>query len=92
VETISFLAWKDEAYALGDEWAKCHDAASPSRKLIQQVMNDWWLVNIVDNDFHRTNAVFDLFNDLEIKDFDVELPGKPETNGTTEQNGTAVKN
>ncbi|KAJ5599278.1 hypothetical protein N7450_000345, partial [Penicillium hetheringtonii] len=92
VETISFLAWKDEAYALGDDWAKCHDAASPSRKLIQQVMDDWWLVNIVDNDFHRTSAVFDLFNDLEVKDFAVELPSKPETNGTSEQNGTAAKN
>lgn len=50
------------------------------------------LICLVDNDFHRTSAVFDLFNDLEIKDFAVELPGKPETNGTSEQNGTAAKN
>lgn len=46
VETISFLAWKDEAFRLGEDWAKCHDASSPSRKLIQQVMDDWYLVNI----------------------------------------------
>lgn len=46
VETISFLAWKDEAYQLGEDWAKCHDAASPSRKLIQSIMDDWYLVNI----------------------------------------------
>lgn len=46
VETISFLAWKDEAYYLGEEWAKCHDASSPSRKLIQGLMDDWYLVNI----------------------------------------------
>lgn len=92
VETISFLAWKDEAYRLGEDWSKCHDAASPSRKLIQQIMDDWYLVNIVDNDFHRTNAVFDLFKDLEVKDLDVELPGKPATNGTSEQNGVAQQN
>lgn len=46
VETVSFLAWKDEAYRLGDDWAKCHDASSPSRRLIQDVMDGWYLVNI----------------------------------------------
>lgn len=46
VETISFLAWKDEAYSLGEEWAKCHDAPTSSRKLIQGLMDDWYLVNI----------------------------------------------
>lgn len=46
VETVSFLAWKDEAYRLGDDWAKCHTATSPSRRLIQKVMDEWHLVNI----------------------------------------------
>jgi methylenetetrahydrofolate reductase (NADPH) len=46
VETIAFLAWKDEAYRLGDDWAKCHDTESPSRKLIQKFMDEWYLVNI----------------------------------------------
>lgn len=46
VDTISFLAWKDEAYRLGEDWAKCHDAGSPSRKLIQDMMDNWYLVNI----------------------------------------------
>ncbi|KAJ5681104.1 hypothetical protein N7536_012243 [Penicillium majusculum] len=90
VETVSFLAWKDEAYLLGEHWSKCHDAASPSRKLIQHVMDDWYLVNIVDNDFHRSNAVFELFNGLEIKDLNVEVAGKPLTNGHAEQNGVAA--
>jgi methylenetetrahydrofolate reductase (NADPH) len=48
--------------------------------------------SLVDNDFHRNNAVFELFTDLEVKDLNVELPGKPETNGSTEQNGAATKN
>ncbi|CAG8122369.1 unnamed protein product [Penicillium salamii] len=89
VETVSFLAWKDEAFLLGEHWSKCHDAASPSRKLIQGVMDDWYLVNIVDNDFHRSNAVFGLFDGLDIKDLNVEVAGKPSTNGT-EQNGVAA--
>lgn len=46
VETISFLAWKDEAYRLGEDWAKCHQPSSPSRKLIQSIMDNWYIVNI----------------------------------------------
>ena len=46
VETISFLAWKDEAYRLGSDWAKCHSSSSPSRHLIEHLMETWYLVNI----------------------------------------------
>ncbi|KAF4217277.1 hypothetical protein CNMCM8980_007733 [Aspergillus fumigatiaffinis] len=88
VETISFLAWKDEAYRLGEDWAKCHDASSPSRKLIQDIMDNWYLVNIVNNDFHNTYDLFDLFNGLEVKDLDLEVG--PDTVETKSQpNGAA---
>ena len=46
IETISFLAWKDEAFRLGTDWAKCHAASSPSRHLIDSIMDTWYLVNI----------------------------------------------
>lgn len=46
VETISFLAWKDEFFTLGQEWAKCYDASSPSRHLIDTMMQTYYLVNI----------------------------------------------
>lgn len=46
VETISFLAWKDEAFRLGTDWAKCHSALSPSRQLIDVMMDTWYLINI----------------------------------------------
>jgi methylenetetrahydrofolate reductase (NADPH) len=46
VETISFLAWKDEAFRLGSDWARCHSVASPSRHLIDGIMENWYLVNI----------------------------------------------
>jgi len=46
VETISFLAWKDEAFRLGEEWAQCYSQDSVSRHLLQGVMDTWWLVNI----------------------------------------------
>jgi len=46
VETVSFLAWKDEFYRLGQDWSKCYDNDSPSRQLIDSIMNGWYLVNI----------------------------------------------
>lgn len=96
VETISFLAWKDEAYRLGEDWAKCHEATTPSRKLIQGVVDDWYLVNIVNNDFHNTFNLFDLFDGLNVKDLDTEVSADnadskvPPANGAAPE--TAVKN
>jgi len=46
VESISFLAWKDEAYQLGSAWAACYDAGSPSRRLITTIVDEWYLINI----------------------------------------------
>ncbi|OJD28470.1 methylenetetrahydrofolate reductase [Blastomyces percursus] len=77
VETISFLAWKDEAYRLGDDWAKCHAPSSPSRRLIEQVMDTWYLVNIVNNDFHKTHDIFNLFKDLKVENLDTEIEPSP---------------
>ena len=61
VETVSFLAWKvtaflpccliaffqDEAYRLGDDWAKCYPSNTPTRNLIESIMDTYYLVNIV---------------------------------------------
>ncbi|KZF25370.1 methylenetetrahydrofolate reductase 2 [Xylona heveae TC161] len=71
VETISFLAWKDEAFRLGYDWARCHSASSPSRHLIGSMMDTWYLVNIVHNDFHEPRGIHPLFDGLEVPDFDV---------------------
>ncbi|MCJ1286733.1 hypothetical protein MMC26_006079 [Xylographa opegraphella] len=70
VETISFLAWKDEAFRLGSDWARCHPNTSPSRHLIDNVMENWFLVNIVHNDFHQSHGIFSLFDGLEVNNMD----------------------
>ena len=52
VDTQSFLIWKDEAFSLWiDDWANIYDAKSESNKLLNEVYNTYYLVNIVDNDF-----------------------------------------
>ncbi|KAJ4425100.1 methylenetetrahydrofolate reductase (NAD(P)H) met13 [Gnomoniopsis sp. IMI 355080] len=73
VESISFLAWKDEAFQLGVDWAKCFDAGSPSRLLLARMMKEWRLVNIVNNDFHQPRTIFEVMKDLKVKDLDVPM-------------------
>ena len=46
VERISFLAWKDEAFRLGSDWARCYPVSSTSRHLIDEIIENWYLVNI----------------------------------------------
>ena len=70
VETVSFLAWKDEAFRLGDDWSKCYPPGSASRHLIERVMDECYLINIVNNDFHETHEIFRIFDGLEVADID----------------------
>ena len=95
VETVSFLAWKDEAYRLGEDWSKCYEAGSASRQLIANVTENWWLLNIVNNDFHEGKAVFDIFKDLEVPDLDAEVrplasDSSPLPNGVNDHEGSKV--
>ncbi|TDL23949.1 methylenetetrahydrofolate reduct [Rickenella mellea] len=58
VEAISFMAWKDEAFELGQQWSEFYDHDSPSRKLIADLMETCFLVNVVHNDFKDSEAIF----------------------------------
>ncbi|KAI1416896.1 methylenetetrahydrofolate reduct [Hypoxylon sp. FL1857] len=96
VESISFLAWKDEAFRLGMDWAHCHDANSPSRALIEKIMNEWYLVNIVNNDFHQPRTIFELLDGLAVKDIDVPVTVSEESDQSNgvhkEANGVSTIN
>ncbi|KAK4499212.1 hypothetical protein PRZ48_009725 [Zasmidium cellare] len=83
VETVSFLAWRDEFYHLGNEWSKCYEENSESRALIKDITQNWYLVNIVHNDFRQDQGIFPLFKGLKAPGFD----GEPLTNGHHETNG-----
>jgi methylenetetrahydrofolate reductase (NADPH) len=76
VETVSFLAWKDEAFRLGEDWSQCYPADSGSRQLIEEVMSQCWLVNIVNNDFHQSHEIFKVFEGLAAQDFDKVFTGQ----------------
>jgi methylenetetrahydrofolate reductase (NADPH) len=56
---------QDEAYELGYQWAKIYEPGSKSRKLIVDILDNALLVNIVHNDFHDRNKIFQPFSKLE---------------------------
>ncbi len=61
VEAVSFIAWKDEAFELGNQWATLYEEGSESRELIESVMSTSYLVNIVANDFRDGLSIFEPF-------------------------------
>lgn len=81
VESISFLAWKDEAFRLAVDWSHCYDADTPSRVLIEKMANEWYLINIVNNDFHQSRTIFELFDDLNVKGLGDEVISQPQSSG-----------
>ena len=58
VESISFLAWKDEAFELGRRWAGLYEPDSRTHQLLSHIFDTYFLVNLVHNDFKQADAIF----------------------------------
>jgi len=64
VDPDSFIVWKDEAFGLfRSQWALLFDPESSSRKLIDTMIDTYFLVNIVDNNF-VDGDIFGLFDEI----------------------------
>ena len=61
VEAISFMAWKDEAYELGQQWANFYDPGSVALEFVKSFFDTSLLVNVVHNDFRQPDAIFEPF-------------------------------
>jgi len=62
VETDSFLVWKDEAFGLWKtQWLSLYGEGTPSFKVLSNVIDSYFLVNILDNNYVNGDifAVFD---------------------------------
>lgn len=60
VDPVAFLSWKDECFSLLLTWADIYPEDSVSAGLIHTIYDDYFLVNIVDNDFVNGD-LFSLF-------------------------------
>jgi len=64
VDSASFVVWKDEAFGVWKSaWAHKYPQHSPSRVLLDSVINSFFLVNVVDNNF-VDGDIFALFSEV----------------------------
>nr|XP_045006704.1 methylenetetrahydrofolate reductase isoform X1 [Jaculus jaculus] len=64
VDPVSFMFWKDEAFALWiEQWGKLYDEESPSRMIIQYIHDNYFLVNLVDNEFPLDSCLWQVVED-----------------------------
>uniref|UniRef100_A0A670JXT2 MTHFR SAM-binding regulatory domain-containing protein n=1 Tax=Podarcis muralis TaxID=64176 RepID=A0A670JXT2_PODMU len=55
----------DEAFALWiEQWAKLYEEESPSRMILQYMHDNYYLVNLVDNDFPLDSCLWQVLEDM----------------------------
>lgn len=70
---------QDEAFALWiEQWGKLYDEESPSRMIIQYIHDNYFLVNLVDNEFPLDNCLWQVVEDT------FELLNRPEPEQDTQ--------
>lgn len=64
LQALFFSPCQDEAFALWiEQWAKLYEEESPSRMIIQYIHDNYYLVNLVDNDFPLENCLWQVVDD-----------------------------
>ena len=58
VDARSFMIWKNEAFNIWiNDWASIYEKNSISYSLLKKIYENYYLVNIVDNDFIKSNMI-----------------------------------
>lgn len=60
VDPHSFKVWKDEAFSLWSDWAALYEENSTSRNILCEIRDNYYLVNLVDNDFPNQCRLWEL--------------------------------
>lgn len=60
IEEDSFKAWSEEAFEIWKEWMYLYPKNSDSAKLIQDVLDSYYLVTVVHHDYPNESALWDL--------------------------------
>lgn len=74
------------------QWANVYEHDSPSRKLINDMMNSYFLVNVVHNDFKDTDLIFKGFHDAAAGFSAQAMKGAITALGESLQNGRKIVN
>ncbi|KAL2315251.1 Methylenetetrahydrofolate reductase [Schizosaccharomyces pombe] len=58
IAEVSFKAWLSESFQVWGEWANLYSKNTPSRKLLENCINDRWLVTVIHHDFMDKNGLW----------------------------------
>ena len=60
IEAVSFKAWLDEAFGIWQEWQRVYPPQSPTAKLLREVKEGYWLVNVIHHEYVEREALWEL--------------------------------
>jgi len=80
---------QDEAFALWiEQWAKLYEDESPSRMIIKYIHDNYFLVNLVDNDFPLDSCLWRVLDDMLAM---LDAPPGPEDGGAAPERGAPLE-
>lgn len=56
--TDFFLVLQEEAFDIWTEWSLLYPRNTPSRKLLEGIANEWWLVSLIHHDYKDQDALW----------------------------------
>lgn len=59
IESVSFRAWQEEAFGIWSEWRRIYQPRSQSARLLADLKDGYWLVNIIHHDFVEKDALWE---------------------------------
>ncbi|CAK7267012.1 methylenetetrahydrofolate reductase 1 [Sporothrix epigloea] len=60
VEEVSFRAWSEEAFGIWKEWAALYPKNSATDKLLKEMHDDCWLINVIHHNYIEKDALWNL--------------------------------
>ncbi|QSZ33877.1 hypothetical protein DSL72_005451 [Monilinia vaccinii-corymbosi] len=60
IEEVSFRAWAEEAFGIWGEWARVYGKDSATRKVIDGIKEDVWLVNVIHHAYVEGEGLWDV--------------------------------
>jgi methylenetetrahydrofolate reductase (NADPH) len=59
IEAVSFRSWLEEAFSIWREWQRIYPPRSASSKLLSELRQDVWLVNVIWGDFVQGEGLWE---------------------------------
>ncbi len=60
IEAVSFRAWLEEAFSIWTEWQRIYPPTGATAKLLREVREDYWLVNVIHHRYIEPDALWEV--------------------------------